>query len=505
MRRHRQKDFETSTGLFFTRADATSTKIGWEATIRKNFQHKIIALVLLILACALAIAFQRMAEGHRVIPVEAYMLAPFVLLLLAIATVPFISSASWERYYPHVSFTLAAVVVVYYIFVLNNGPRMCVTAVDYFSFMAITGSLFVVSGGILIRIPQGATPFSNTLMLLIGSIITAVFSNTGASMILIRPYLRMNKGRLSAYHVVFFIFTVSNIGGLLTPVGPPLFLGYLKGVPFFWVTEHLWLIWALETALVLAVFYLMDRHFYNKAKHTRAPVVKRIKERISVVGWRHSIFIVVILLAVFLETPLREIVMIAAGFFSYIVMKEEIHKENEFNFIPVKEVGILFFGIFATMVPVLDWLELNAGKIGLTEPGQFYWASGILSSFLDNAPTYLNFLSAACGLHGLSVDNVAHVKAMLGLLPVDEAATLQIAADAPRLLNNLSWKYVAATAAGSATFGACTYIGNGPNFMVKSIAEQANVKMPSFFGYMIKYSIPILIPIFTLVWYLFYH
>jgi Na+/H+ antiporter NhaD/arsenite permease-like protein len=323
-------------------------------------------------------------------------------------------------------------------------------------------------------------------------------------MILIRPYLRMNKGRLSAYHVVFFIFTVSNIGGLLTPVGPPLFLGYLKGVPFFWVTAHLWVIWALETALVLTVFYLMDRHFYNKAKHAIAPDAKKTKERFSIKGWHHSIFIAVILAAVFLETPVREIVMIAAGFLSYIVMQEEIHKENEFNFIPVKEVGILFFGIFATMVPVLDWLELNAGKVGLTEPGQFYWASGILSSFLDNAPTYLNFLSAACGLHGLSVDNVAHVKAMLGLLPVDELAKLQVAADAPRLLNGLSWKYVAATAAGSATFGACTYIGNGPNFMVKSIAEQAHVKMPSFGGYMIKYSIPVLIPIFTLVWYLFY-
>ena len=474
-------------------------------TTGSRFRHKIIALILLILACALAIAFQRMTEGHRVIPVETYMLVPFVLLLLAIAIVPFISSDWWGRYYPHVSFVLAAVVVVYYLFVLNNGPRMCVTALDYFSFMAITGSLFVVSGGILIRIPGGATPFSNTLMLLIGSTITAVFSNTGASMILIRPYLRMNKGRLSAYHVVFFIFTVSNIGGLLTPVGPPLFLGYLKGVPFFWVTLHLWIIWALETALVLAAFYLMDRHFYNKAKHAGAPVAKKTKERFSVKGWHHSIFIVVILAAVFLETPVREIVMIAAGFLSYIVMKEEIHKENEFNFLPLKEVGILFFGIFATMVPVLDWLELNAGKVGLTEPGQFYWASGILSSFLDNAPTYLNFLSAACGLHGLSVDNVAHVKAMLGLLPVDELAKLQIAADAPRILNSLSWKYIAATAAGSATFGACTYIGNGPNFMVKSIAEQANVKMPSFFGYMIKYSIPILVPIFTLVWYLFYH
>ncbi|MGZ3596932.1 MAG: sodium:proton antiporter, partial [Syntrophales bacterium] len=234
-----------------------------ERSSKASRSHKIIALVLLILACALAIAFQRMAEGHRVIPVETYMLAPFVLLLLAIAIVPFISSDWWGRYYPHVSFVLAAVVVGYYLFVLNNGPRMCVTALDYFSFMAITGSLFVVSGGILIRIPGGATPLSNTLMLLIGSTITAVFSNTGASMILIRPYLRMNKGRLSAYHVVFFIFIVSNIGGLLTPVGPPLFLGYLKGVPFFWVTTHLWIIWALETALVLAVFYLMDRHFYN--------------------------------------------------------------------------------------------------------------------------------------------------------------------------------------------------------------------------------------------------
>jgi len=468
-----------------------------------SFRHKAIAVVLLVFACALAIAFQKMAEGHKIMPVDAYMLAPFILLLLAIAIVPFISSSWWGRNYPLFSFGLAVVVVVYYFFVLRNGPRMYVTALDYFSFMAVTGSLFVVSGGILIRIPEGATPLSNTLMLLIGSTITAVFSNTGASMILIRPYLRMNKGRLSAYHIVFFIFTVSNIGGLLTPIGPPLFLGYLKGIPFFWVTIHLWPVWALETTLVLVVFYLMDKHFYNKIKQAQESVAERAKERFSVKGWHHSIFIVMIVVAVFLETPIREIVMIAAGFLSYLVMREEIQKENEFNFMPVKEVGILFFGIFATMVPVLDWLEVNAGKIGLTEPGQFYWASGVLSSFLDNAPTYLNFLSAACGLHGLSVDNITHVKAMLGFLPADEVVKF-ISADAPRVLNNVSWKYIAAIAAGSATFGACTYIGNGPNFMVKSIAEQANIKMPSFFGYMIKYSIPILVPIFALVWFLFY-
>jgi Na+/H+ antiporter NhaD/arsenite permease-like protein len=469
-----------------------------------DFRRKVIAAVLLALACVIAIIFREMTGESRVVPVNAYMLLPFVLLLLAIAIVPFISSDWWGKYYPFVSIFLAAVAVAYYFFVLRNGPRMFVTALDYFSFMAITGSLFVVSGGILINLPGGATPFSNTLLLLVGSTITAVLSNTGASMILIRPFLRMNKGRISAYHIVFFIFTVSNIGGLLTPIGPPLFLGYLKGIPFFWVTLNLWSIWAIEMALILLVFYLIDRHFYKKTRQGQEPVAEPVKERFSVDGLHHIIFIAIILTAVFLEPPVREIVMIAAGFLSYLTTKKEIHEKNEFNFIPVKEVGILFLGIFATMVPVLDWLELNAGKIGLTEPGQFYWASGILSSFLDNAPTYLNFLGASCGLHGLSVDNVAHVKAVLGLLAPDEIAKLHIAANAPCALNSLSWKYVAATAAGSATFGACTYIGNGPNFMVKSIAEQANIRMPSFFGYMVKYSIPILIPIFTLVWYLYF-
>jgi len=190
---------------------------------------------------------------------------------------------------------------------------------------------------------------------------------------------------------------------------------------------------------------------------------------------------------------------------SYFSTKREVHERNDFNFIPIKEVAILFAGIFSTMVPCLDWLELNAGKLGITSPAQFYWGSGILSSFLDNAPTYLNYLSAAFGLHGLNMDNAMHMKAMLGALSPNELAHLKtFQSSVVQPVTAESWKCIQTISAGAVMFGANTYIGNGPNFMVKSIAEQADVKVPTFIGYMVKYSIPILIPIFAVIWYLFF-
>jgi Na+/H+ antiporter NhaD/arsenite permease-like protein len=201
---------------------------------------------------------------------------------------------------------------------------------------------------------------------------------------------------------------------------------------------------------------------------------------------------------------LREALMWAAALGSYFTTKKEIHEKNEFNFLPIREVAILFAGIFATMIPALDWLQLNAETINIVTPGQYYWGAGILSSVLDNAPTYLNFLTAAFGLHGASVDNVRHMHLMLGLIPINgsgfpnplQPSALAITAD--------TWKYVQAISVGAVFFGAMTYIGNGPNFMVKSIAEQSKVKCPSFFGYILKYSLPVLLPIFILVWFLFF-
>ncbi|CUS86342.1 transporter, UIT6 family [Candidatus Kryptonium thompsonii] len=469
--------------------------------MKKIIFGSLITLILLFFQVSDAFAIE-----YEILPVNPVMITPFILLLLAIAVMPFINRHWWEHNYPFVSFALGAVTVIYYFFILKNAPRMLHTAIEYFSFISLIGSLFVVAGGIHIRVKGRSTPLANVILLGIGSVISNLLGTTGASMVLIRPYIRLNKYRISGYHIVFFIFIVSNIGGMLTPIGdPPLFLGYLKGIPFFWVITKVWHIWLISVGTILLIFFLIDRHHYKKLPDVMEKEIETKGEEAVVEGLHNVIFLAIILGAVFLKEPIRETIMIGSAIASYLTTKKEIHERNDFNFIPIKEVAILFAGIFATMVPALDWLELNAEKLGITHPGQFFWGTGILSGFLDNAPTYLNFLSAAFGLHGLSVDNPLHMKAMLGMLSPNDLSHLHILHNSNVFpVTPESWKYIQAISVGAVIFGAMTYIGNGPNFMVKSIAEQAHVKMPSFFGYMIKYSIPILLPIYTLIWFIFF-
>jgi Na+/H+ antiporter NhaD/arsenite permease-like protein len=473
-------------------------------------------------------------EEAIVVPVNPLMILPFVLLLLSIAIVPFIDKRWWERNYPFVSIGLGISTIIYYFFALGNGARMVSTGYEYLSFIILIGSLFVVAGGIHIRIKGKSTPLSNVFLLAIGAVVSNFLGTTGASMIMIRPYLRVNKYRLRGFHVVFFIFIVSNIGGALTPIGdPPLFLGYLKGVPFFWVLEYVWHIWAIALGVVLLFFFVIDYLSFKKFEASTKHVSEAELHEEAEVGGMHNIFfLTMILVAVFIQHPpfVRELLMIAAAAGSYYTTKKEIHRKNDFNFIPIKEVAILFLGIFATMVPALDWLELNATKIGITSAGQFYWGTGILSSVLDNAPTYLNFLSASIGLfvnqdvvnqvyhlmqsHGADITAVAGANAeevrntfaVLMKYHADLAASGSVPiADIQvcYLIANHSI-YIKAISLAAVFFGAMTYIGNGPNFMVKSIAEQTGAQCPSFGGYIAKYSLPILIPIFALIWWLFF-
>lgn len=447
---------------------------------------KRIAFFLILAAAALLFfsSIEHQIERVEILPVELGWVVPFVLLLGSIAVVPFIDRLWWEKNYPIVSYSLGVVVVVYYVFFLDNVPRLLLTFHEYISFISLIGSLFVVSGGILLRIRGKASPIENVILLGIGAVLSNFLGTTGASMLLIRPYLRMNRYRIRAHHVVFFIFIVSNIGGALTPIGdPPLFLGYLKGVPFFWVVQRVWHIWALAVALLLLMFYLIDSYHFRKVE---APLREEAEapDEARVSGGHNVIFLVIILLAVFVNHPImvREILMWSAAIASYYMTDRSIHRKNEFNFIPIKEVAVLFAGIFATMIPALDWLELNSRTLGIETPGQYFWGTGTLSSFLDNAPTYLNFLSAAFGLFGLNVDNSEHMA---------------------RFIEN-HWEYLQSISVAAVFFGASTYIGNGPNFMVKSISEQAGVPCPSFFGYMVRYSIPVLLPLFVMVWFLFF-
>ncbi len=412
------------------------------------------------------------SEKEGILPVNILWSIPFVSLLLSISFIPLINKKWWDRNYPIVAIILGLIVAFYY---LNFNPqRFMHSMLEYFSFISLIGSLFVVSGGILIKSTRRGTPFVNVAILSIGAIISNIFGTTGASMLLIRPYIRLNKYRFKPYHLVFFIFVVSNIGGCLTPIGdPPLFLGYLKGIPFLWFLKNLFPLWLFETCIVIGIFFLIDYFNFRKLKPEKFP---KVKPHLEIKGFRNMIFIFFILLAVFIKTPLREIIIILSAIASWIFTDKKIHKENEFNFHPIQEVAILFLGIFSTMTPALDWLELNAKVLGITSPLIFFWSTGIFSSFLDNAPTFLSFLSTAIGVTGLEVQKLLIHK------PI----------------------FIKAISSSAVFFGANTYIGNGPNFMVKSIAEHSHLKAPHFLEYIYKYSLPILVPTFILISILFF-
>lgn len=463
------------------------------------------------------------------------MMVPFGLLLAAIALAPLWFPGWWGRHYPKVAVGLGMITLCYYVFGLHAVPRVLHVAEEYVSFIALIGSLFVVSGGIHITVKGEATPWTNVVFLLTGAVVANVLGTTGASMLLIRPWLRMNKYRLTAHHVVFFIFIVSNLGGCLTPIGdPPLFLGYLKGVPFWWVAEHCWPMWAVGVGLLLATFYVVDRRNYLKAPREVRERLAEPSDQWRFEGLANLGFLVLILGAVFISRPLflREAIMLAAAAGSYLTTRRAVHRANDFNFHPIQEVAILFIGIFATMIPALDWLQANAGRFGAATPGLFYWASGGLSSVLDNAPTYLSFLSASVGLFA-PTDVVQAVQDALARGLTDPAAiTGAHATEIRGALAGLRQYFPAALAAGQVTpdqievavllgvpsfniyivavsvgavfFGACTYIGNGPNFMVKSIAEHQKAHAPTFLGYVFRFTLPFLLPVLLVVWWMFF-
>jgi Na+/H+ antiporter NhaD/arsenite permease-like protein len=351
-------------------------------------------------------------------------------------------------------------------------------------------------------------------------------------MLLIRPWLRMNKYRVTAHHVVFFIFIVSNVGGCLTPIGdPPLFLGYLKGIPFWWVAEHCWPMWMVGTGILLAMFFVVDTLNFRKApKRVRAEQTHHEDWRFD--GLPNVLFLAMILVAVFIKNPpfLREALMLGAAVASYFTTKKAVHRANDFNFHPIQEVAILFVGIFATMMPALDWLQANSKMLGTPSPSLYYWACGTLSAFLDNAPTYLSFLSATGGtidtniilqieafnksgaeIATLTGPNAEEIRQTVGALQQYSPAKLAAGAVAVEdiriayLLGNITLnKFIVAISVAAVFFGAATYIGNGPNFMVKAIAEHQNVHTPGFMGYLAKYTLLFLLPMIVVVWWIFF-
>jgi Na+/H+ antiporter NhaD/arsenite permease-like protein len=410
-------------------------------------------------------------------------LLPFPVLLLAIAFAPIVLRHHWEVHYHKLCAGLAAITCSYYVFALNSGSRVIHAGFEYVSFMIVVGAFFVVAGGIHLGVRSQGRPIANTAFLLGGALLGNLIGTTGASMLLIRPWIAMNRNHFAGLHVAFFIFIVSNIGGALLPVGPPLFLGYLKGVPFWWALQRCWLPWGVTLGAVLVLFFVVDTLHRRKRPGTASEATSSSPGNWHCEGAINFLFMLA-LLAALIAAPAgwRELIMTAIAIAAYFVTPRRIHRANEFSFVPIKEVAWIFLGIFGTMIPVLDYMELHAGDLGLRSDLQFYWGTGVLSALLDNAPTYLTFLAGALGLHGLSMENARDMSAFLA------------AHD----------RQLVAISLGATCFGALTYIGNGPNLLVKTIAEHANVKTPSFFGYVFKFALPALVPIFVLISILFF-
>ena len=406
---------------------------------------------------------------------------PFVGLLLCIALFPLLAPSFWGRHFGKVCLGFGLPVAGY--FLLHAPRELLHTVLEYVSFLVLLACLFTVSGGILLRGTMRATPGINCAALGIGAVLANVLGTTGASMLLIRPLLRANAHRKRSAHVViFFIFVVANIGGSLTAIGdPPLFLGYLRGVPFFWTLRAMGPLWLTACGLVIGAFYLVDRRAHaldgvmegDPASLHEGSGAAGERVPFGIEGKVNLPLLAVVIGAVFLPTPYRETAMAAAAIVSVWKTPAKVREENEFTYHPIEEVAILFAGIFATMIPALLILKARGGEMGVNSPAEFFWASGGLSSFLDNAPTYLTFFSLAQGMGG------------------------------DRLVAGVSSPILKAISAGSVFMGANSYIGNAPNFMVKAIAEEAGVRMPSFLGYM-AWSCGILLPVFALVSLIFF-
>ncbi len=481
--------------------------------MKRQKSLRIMLLAVIQVLCGSIIVFANEAEGHHnlgeILPLWSVL--PFLGMLLSIAIFPLVKPEWWEHNMMKVVIFWSLVFLIPFGIVFGGNVLIFnlleIILLDYLPFIVLLFGLFVVAGGIILRGTLVGTPKVNVVLLLIGTLLASWVGTTGASMLLIRPVIRANKWRQKKAHViVFFIFLVSNIGGGLTPVGdPPLFLGFLRGVPFFW-TMKLFPMMVVNVGILLVVLYFLDHYYYKKELAAgRSPqdvVGDKPKEPLKVGGLHNLIFMAMIIGGVILNGVLpnfeafadqttgeiyglhvyegvvvgynsiiQMVIILIAAFLSWKTTKKVIRTDNSFTWFSIQEVATLFIGIFITMIPALALLKAHGSSLGLTEPYQFFWATGALSSFLDNAPTYLVFLTTA------------------GSLGFAEGVFTTVGVIAPKMLLAIS--------AGAVFMGANTYIGNAPNFMVRSIAEENKIAMPSFFGYML-WSVCFLIPLFVI-------
>jgi Na+/H+ antiporter NhaD/arsenite permease-like protein len=434
---------------------------------------------------------------------------PFACMLLSIALFPLLASEFWHHHFGKVSIAWAASFGIPFLFAYKGVALyeiLHIILADYVPFIILLWSLYTISGGILLRGTLRGTPVVNLILLVIGTLLASWMGTTGAAMLMIRPFLRANSHRKNrTFMVVFFIFLVANVGGSLTPLGdPPLFLGYLHGVSFFW-TLRIFPHMLTVSLLLLSIYFCMDLYFYRKEQFAGTRE-RETKEPLRLQGTHNFIFLGGVVASVLMSGMVdwgeintlgihravqdwaRDALLISFGVLSLTTTPAEVRDDNDFTWFPIIEVAYLFIGIFITMIPCL--LILKAGSHGalaflvngVTQPTHYFWVTGTLSSFLDNAPTYLTFFNTALGSFYPGMPESAAVP----LLMMENSV------------------YLKAISAGAVFFGACSYIGNAPNFMVRSISEEAGTPMPSFFGYIVKYSLVFLIPCFIVATLLFF-
>ncbi len=432
------------------------------------------------------------AEGF--VPHLAWV-APFVAMLLAIAVLPLAASHWWHSNVNRLKVALVCGLPVAVLFAVHGDwATIGHTVHEYASFLLLLAALFTASGGIVLRGDLQATPRVNAIFLLLGSLLASFMGTTGAAMLLVRPLLKTNSERKHRVHtVVFFIFLVCNIGGCLTPLGdPPLFLGYLRGVPFTW-TFGLVKEWAVVVSVVLGLYLLLDTWLYRREPAQALELDRTRIQPLRVTGTHNFLWLAAVVAAVAFLTPpdlarwlgqeehalvprfTRDLVLVLVALGAYLTTRPRLREENEFTWEPILEVAVLFFGIFLSMMAAIRLLEVHGPSLGVDTPMEFFWFTGALSSFLDNAPTYVVFFETA------------------RTIPIP-------AGEVPLVLpqGQIAVHYLEAVSLGAVFMGAMTYIGNAPNFMVKAIAEERQVPMPSFFGYML-WSIGILLPVFLVV------
>ncbi|MCZ6572331.1 MAG: sodium:proton antiporter [Planctomycetota bacterium] len=445
-----------------------------------------------------------LAAGSDVLP-PLWSVAPFVLTLLGIAVLPLVAPHWWESNRNRAIFVWGIAVPTAVWWVVSYGwGNLLHEWQQYISFILLLGSLYVASGGIFLRADLRGKPGVNVAVCAIGAVLANLIGTTGASMLLIRPYLKANEHRpmkSRVVTVVFFIFTVSNMGGCLTPLGdPPLFLGFLKGVPFEW-TLKLWPEWLFGVGSVLLIFLVWDALNFRKEPAGDRPQASGEEASFGIEGKRNIVLLLGVVAAVLCKGIFKwpfgpqELLMAVMAAVSMRITPTEVRRKNHYSWGPILEVAILFSGIFTVMVPALAILNVKGADLGLTSPVHYFWVTGGLSSFLDNAPTYLVFGQTAMS------DTVQRMIES-GIPP--EVVHAQVADDGFGLLVTNAETKLAAISVGAVFMGANTYIGNGPNFMVKAIAEESGVRMPSFFGYFVRFSLPILVPLFIVVSWIFF-